>query len=320
MDIFISHHSACQFWLGPFAKHGTRLPACRSLPSPPLAGIPLDPEDFTRLGIDVQDIHLAIVDSEQRLRRKRLSCHVVDGPIPHGAFEQTRSDLWVACPELAFCQMARYLSFPELVKLGYELCARFFIDPWDQTPTRREPATTVREIRRFLRAWGNRRGANQAARALQYVCDDAESPMEIAMAMLLTLPKMYGGYGLPRAELNREVIATGRSGKRSARTYRGDLVWPANRLIVEYDSKLFHANPGSIERDSERRNNLQDAGWRVVTLTRQHANSRTALDEAAAQLLHALGVRNDYTPRYAAERRAALRRLLLPWALPDAEI
>ena len=56
---------------------------------------------------------------------------------------------------------------------------------------------------------------------------------------------------------------------------------------------------------------LQDAGWRVIAMTKDQVFDEAAMDEAAAQLARALGVHGNGTePRAMLLRRSELRNLL----------
>ena len=143
--------------------------------------------------------------------------------------------------------------------------------------------------------------------------------MEVALAMLLTLPRKDGGYGLPQAELNGEVVISGRGPGADRPAYHGDLVWQEQRLVVEYDSNLYHRDPAHLAIDAERRNAMQDAGWRVVTITWSQILNPNKMDLVAAQLARALGVNTDYRALHTTERRAALRALVLPPEMQQPE-
>ena len=46
-----------------------------------------------------------------------------------------------------------------------------------------------------------------------------------------------------------------------------DLAYPNRRLAIELDSKQWHLNSVSFERDPRRRNALMVVGWTVLTFT-----------------------------------------------------
>ena len=313
MTFFITHQSACEYWRGPYVRRGDRTGWLRALPSGSLAGSSIDEVQLEHRGIHGRPIDVSVADAGQRCQQAAVRVHVLAGSIPAGAFEHLSGDYWVASPELMFCQMAGRLGFPETVKLGFELCARYRINEFTEEPDRREPLTTSRALQDFSGRWKGRNGAKAARAAARYVLGGAESPMEVAVAMLLSLPRMYGGYGLPAPRLNPEITVVSRADSRVRHTYRADLAWPEQRVIAEYDSTLHHSGKRDVIADAQRRNNLQDAGWRVIVLTAQQVRSGAAMDSAAKQLQRALGWHDSSkAPLRLAERRAELRRVVLP--------
>jgi very-short-patch-repair endonuclease len=61
---------------------------------------------------------------------------------------------------------------------------------------------------------------------------------------------------LPRPDVNELVEG-----------FEVDCVWPAAKLIVELDSRTWHATAAAFERDRERDRALQVKGWRVIRIT-----------------------------------------------------
>lgn len=311
MNYYLSHQTARTFWLSPYAGRRDANPALPKLPSSVVPRHFFDPELMSRYGLGQPPYHVTVADSSHRAQSPDVVSHVMGGAIPPGSFQPLRGELWIATPELAFCQAASDAGFAETVKFGYELCSSFVLSEMLASPDRREALTSPKMLRKYLEQSAERPGIKIARRAVQYVHGGAESPMEIAVSMLLTLPRMYGGYGLPAADLNREIVVKSRLGGQQ-HTYRGDLVWPRQRIIVEYDSDLHHSRQAELSHDALRRNALQDAGWRVIVMTKNQVYDETAVDEAAAQLARALGVHGNGTePRGMLLRRAELRRLLL---------
>ena len=313
MAIFLSHDSAREFWLGPFSERRAQTDRMKDLPSSTVHRYTVDFDALARQGIHELPVHVTVSSANQRSQHDSVRSHVDGRPFPKGSFEHVKGDVWVASPELTFCQMAAAHTLAETVKLGFELCAKYRINEFLDDPETREPLTTPRALRDFSSRFKNHPGARRAQQAAAYVAEHAESPMEVAVAMLLTLPQMYGGYGLPAACLNPEITVRSRADKRVVHTYRADLAWPDRRVVVEYDSNLHHSGKAEVLSDAKRRNNLQDAGWRVVALTWDQVASPAVLDTAVGQLARALRHRiPSYVPLHMAERRDELRRLVLP--------
>lgn len=320
MKLFITHESALKYWESSYCRLLDTNSYWKHLSSTPLAGEAIDVETLARKGVGAEPLHITVSKHEQLIERAGITAHVMGGAVPAGSFEALASpfgrpdpDVQVASPELAFCQVAHRRPFHEAVRLGYLLCASYRPSDLTGDPEKRNPLTTARALQDYAARFGDQPGAKAARRAAQYVCPGAaRSDMEVALAMLLTLPRKDGGYGLPQCTLNGEVQIPGKGIKATPVALHGDLVWPKQRLVVEYDSNLHHREPAKLAEDAERRNNMQAAGWRVVTVTWSQVASRAKLDDAAEQLAKALGVRNHYIALHTATRREALRKLVLP--------
>lgn len=304
----MTHHSALAYWQSRFSQPGQIGNWRAQLPSDKLDGRTIDFERMERLGFGPPPLHVTIADLSQRTQVAGVRCHILKGPVPKGAFMLVKPDIWVSSPELCFVQLAAELSFPAAVHLGFELCARYRINEFLDEPEPREPLTSARALRDFSARFGNHRGARMARIAAQYVSDHAESPKEVDLAMLLTLPRQYGGYGIPQATLNPNIVVARRKGGLSE--YRGDLVWPKAHLIVEYESNQHHTGAQRIAEDSRRRNTLQDAGWHIITVTGNQLPDEPTMDDIAGQIIRKLGIRQREAPRQMMVRRGELFRFL----------
>lgn len=117
----------------------------------------------------------------------------------------------------------------------------------------------------------------------------AASPRECSLGLVLHLPPAFGGYGLPQPLLN-EPIDLAEADKRLADRshYVADLLWQKQQVIVEYDSDAFHLTSASRHHDSVRRAVLENAGYRVINITRNHLASIDEMNRAAATIARAL--------------------------------
>jgi very-short-patch-repair endonuclease len=94
--------------------------------------------------------------------------------------------------------------------------------------------------------------------------------------------------GIPDPEVNRRQ-----------RRYMPDLVWPRERVLVEFDGWLYHSGRVAFERDRDRQNDLVvDDGWLVVRVTSEMLRSKP--ERVLVLIATALG--------RAAERAELLRR------------
>ncbi len=232
-------------------------------------------------------IQLVVWKQEDRRRTAVTDCHVLN--IASGTYPAIRISrlLYCSTPELTFVQMANLLDEEQLLFLGMELCGRFGIDDGlflrPQTIT---PGMLVAQAQELPGVHGRSKALAIAPRIIA----GAASPMEIALALILCIPREQGGYGLPRPELNHMLPVEG-----SARLIWSedhitpDLLWADAKLAIEYDSELHHTAAERIAHDALRRNVLQELGYRVITVTTQHLRTPLQIERVARAVALALG-------------------------------
>ncbi|MFN8161422.1 MAG: DUF559 domain-containing protein [Solirubrobacterales bacterium] len=111
-------------------------------------------------------------------------------------------------------------------------------------------------IRRVIAENTGRRGVD----ALRTVIDDLAEPEGTRGELEDRFLGLCRAAGLPRPRVNALVTAGG------AR-FEVDFSWPGARLIVEADSRRYHATGSAFERDRRRDQALTLAGWRVIRCT-----------------------------------------------------
>lgn len=167
----------------------------------PLDAIALDsPPD------SAHPLHVAVPTPASRIQGSFASCTVYERGLPGGSFVDLGNGIALPCPELLFLELARIMDPATHALLGYELCGTFSRDPHDprcgEVTHGVMPATSVSRIERFLASCGRVRGVAAARRSLAYVRDNAWSPMEAILALMLVLPTSEYGYGLADVTLN----------------------------------------------------------------------------------------------------------------------
>lgn len=123
--------------------------------------------------------------------------------------------------------------------------------------------------------------------------DSSASPMETALALLLTMPLDLGGIGLPKPQLNRAVDVSALRGALSDRDHvTPDMVWEGEHVALEYDSSEFHALKGArqLGQDAIRANILSAMGYSVFRVTPEMVGTLSGLEMLARQLAARLGV------------------------------
>ena len=146
----------------------------------------------------------------------------------------------VSAPAQMFIELAPLLSLVDLVVVGDHLV--------------RQGKVSLRRL--VLACESNARGARAARRAVGYVRERVDSPMETRLRMLIVLA------GLPEPEVNLSIRDVEGQPVR-----RYDLCWPLVRVIVEYDGRQHIEREQSWESDLERREAIDDDGWRILVVT-----------------------------------------------------
>jgi very-short-patch-repair endonuclease len=180
--------------------------------------------------------HVTVENPADRSKRQGIVCHV-------GRTSDVRevSGVRVSGPHRTFIELASMLSLVDLVVVGDALVRMGKVTPDSLV------AACERAGNRFARA---------ALRAARYVRAEVDSPMETRLRMLILLA------GLPEPEVNHKV--RDESGRV---TRRFDLSYPSVRLIVEYDGRHHVEVKSNWESDLKRREELDDAGWRILVVT-----------------------------------------------------
>ncbi len=182
------------------------------------------------------DEHVTVERAADRSKRRGVACHVA-----RTSDVVENAGVRVSGPHRMFVELASMLSLVELVVVGDALV--------------RSGRTSADELLRACEA-SDDRYANAAARAASYVRDEVDSPMETRMRMLIVLA------GLPEPEVNHKV-----RDEYGRVTRRFDLSYPSVRLIVEYDGRQHAEVRRNWESDLKRREELDDAGWRILVVT-----------------------------------------------------
>ena len=128
--------------------------------------------------------------------------------------------------------------------------------------------------------------------------------MESLLSMLLCLPPLLGGFGLPRPELNYPV----KTDERTNLVRWCDLCWPNQRFALEYDSDTFHSSKSKLHLDSSRRSILEKAGIHVVSVTKNQVFDREQLFSLAKIVSRKLGKRLSPTPFDFAQKQDEIYR------------
>lgn len=219
-----------------------------------------------------------------------------------------RFNVFVASPEYCFWRAAMDYSLAQLVEIGNNLCAIYVCDKNCSFGQRKRTALVNKKtILDYVTKAKGAYGAKKAMVAAKYVLDNSYSPMESKLATIANLSKYCGGYGVPDPVLNYDIFY-----KDGARRFLKadksccDMVWPKQKIILEYDSDAAHGNAEQYAYDKKKYRALQMSGYKVFPIIKQDLRSLDFLDDLFFSIRKELGMRSDfdYFKKYLPQRRS----------------
>lgn len=254
---------------------------------------------------------------ESRRCLKALTCKVSSQIAARESFLALGGDSYIASPELCAFGIAKQCDVIETALVISELCSLYSLSISPDSGFRsRPPLSSLEQMTRLANDLKRAKGLKVFLEAIGLSVQDSASPMETAVALLLSLPSRYGGFSLPKPEMNWMV--RGKEALRDAAvkgthvskgSLFGDLVFLEHNLIVEYASKKHHQD--HWDSDMIRYNELVDDGFKVVSITPTQLFDATKMMSVAGTIARQLGcVLPSATPEWAS-RNMRLRKLLL---------
>lgn len=169
--------------------------------------------------------------------------HLCSRELPDGALLRIRDGLFVCAPPLVLLQLARKKSPIETLKLAnYMLAGYSFSRTSADGIVDRRPLLSHAELLGLADSFPSFHGTKQLRDVARWAIPDSASPMESALAAVLTLPVQRGGFGLSRPSLNHPIGLSPRARQLyNVRTCRIDLYWPQVEFGLEFDSRAHHS-------------------------------------------------------------------------------
>ena len=247
---------------------------------------------------------------------ERFRAHFQCKQLPPHSLYPLHDGIHIVSPELCLVQLCHSLPFVEALQLGMELCGIYAVreDTDEGMAKRTYCLVDANAFRRHVNAWKDYKGIGQARKVAQYLESGSGSPMETKLYLLLCLPVKYGGYGLPRPELNPEIPLS----EKDARLLRKNNVHPdflwrgagGNAgWVVEYGGK-YHEYGYQPVKDEMRRTVLESMGYTVMEVKYEQMKGWAACDSIANTLARALGWRMRPLTLGQEYKRQELRRKL----------
>lgn len=259
---------------------------------------------------DAEPLELLVNRAQGRRYFGGTRVRVFSLELPEGSICHIDSGLAAPSPEMTLLLLASQVGVFSLAQLVCEFCGLYSLEGagFFNVP----PLTSLLsvgdfalEVERLAPSAGKRAplGLPGLRGALDLSVERGASPAETACALLLSISRRRGGYGLPKPEMNLDVKADGGS-------CVCDLVWPGERVALEYQSGI-HERVARQSADRAKLNALQAAGFTVLQAGKEDLKQLRRADELATILCRALGVTPLRPSESFRRRQIDLRKVLL---------
>ena len=202
-----------------------------------------------------------------------------------------------------------------MTMLAMEFCGTYRLGvAGGKTRYKVDPLTSIDAIRDLSAGIPELFGERRLEAVLDFALERSASPMETALALMLTMPVEYGGYGFPKLQLNVEIgVSVPGIAPAGRNSVTPDILWDDEHVALEYDSSEFHEKSGhrQLEIDAVRSNVLTALGYKVFRVTTSMIESLSSIDLLAAQLAEVLGLQMPRLSPVEEIRRRELHFLLL---------
>ena len=289
--------------LGLDAK-GLRISAAVEIVADYLASLGIPHEELDRIDT------LVGFDFE-RSRPAGLRRHVFGAPIPSDHLIEVAEGLLVVDEAMCFVQAGSWMSEPEQLEYGYEICARYHLNhlsSGDYIEIGQRYA--VADLIAYCDENRSRQGATRAAAVLKRVHDGARSPMETATVIMVVAKRSQGGLGYTRVELNHRVdVPNELKYLAKAGYFEIDVYAPASGTGIEYNGS-DHLDKQRSASDAERMTVLSALGFRMIVLTGTQFANRLQLHRAMNAIALAMGLKCDRSEAFQ-KRQNDLREFVI---------
>ena len=213
-------------------------------------------------------LHVLVASAGSRLRRQEVVPHVWSTPLPEDALYRLTPEVLLASPQFCLQGISARESKVKAIVTAMEICGGYGRTPRAKDGfIMRPPLARLSDLREHF-DHNHSYGAKQARRALRHAVEGSRSPMETVVILLFTLPVEMGGCGLPEPEVNVRIEVPADLRAALGKPYVVvDLCWRDVRIILEYDSYLWHSTALAVDSDSTRNEGLRDQGWMVRSVT-----------------------------------------------------
>lgn len=247
----------------------------------------------------------------ERSRPAGLRRHVFGAPILSDHLIEVAEGLLVVDEAMCFVQAGSWMSGPEQLEYGYEICARYHLNHLSTGKyIEMGQRHAVADLITYCSENRCRQGAARAAAVLKRVHDGARSPMETATAILVVAKRSQGGLGYTKIELNHRVdVPNEFKYLAKAGYFEIDVYAPASGTGIEYNGS-DHLDKQRSASDAERMTVLSALGFRVIVLTGTQFAHQLQLHRAMNAIALAMGIKCDRSETFQ-KRQNDLREFVI---------
>ena len=278
-------------------------------------------DHLVSLGIPRNDLDLidTLVGFEfERSLSPGLRCHVFGAPVPSDHLIEVAHGLLVVDEAMCFVQAGSWMSEPEQLEYGFEICARYHLNHLSTgNYVEMEQRYAVADLVAFCDANRSRQGVARAATLLKRVHDGARSPMETATAIMVVAKRSQGGLGYTRIELNRRVdIPEELKFLAKAGYFEIDVYAPASGTGIEYNGS-DHLDRQRSASDAERMAVLSALGFRMIVLTGTQFANQLQLHRAMNAIALAMGLKCDRSEAFQRRQNELREFVIRSWNVSE---
>ncbi|MDO4532659.1 MAG: hypothetical protein Q4C36_02950 [Coriobacteriia bacterium] len=271
-----------------------------------------------------------LVGNRTRLNTTQWKAHYNTAKLPAGSLLDIGHDRLLTSAERFFLKTAPHLSVTRAILLGMELCGWYSTlmskpyqeycnqlirareisldtKPWPPVDwgmslehqrdlmrngfITRKPPTTPKRLADYLSRALSNNSNSRALVASRLLQANSHSPIESRLYARYCLPKRYGGLNLKPVELNVEIpLAPDLAAAIGIDKYTIDLLWPPAHIGIEYEGKPSHSGLTAEQKDRLKRNILEVAGIRIISIDGKQYANEDVLELYARQIAKGLGI------------------------------
>lgn len=267
------------------------------------------------------EMHFLASPTRRAGRQNGVVTHQYTAILPDGFLFEIKppvglDSLQVVGPAGYLALRAREVDEIHLALLISNLCGDYFCLPHKDTVAYfNQPLCSTQTITQMASSFSAAPlGIKRLLTTASYVANNAHSPMETVVQLALSLPKKFGGCGLPVPQLNAtlEVAPEISYLLGGATIIKPDGLWCTHRLAYEYDSNQEHdENKNQIRKDRQRRDVMERMGYRVISMDSTICNDEIRRNLTFERIANLLGYSFDWSGQAQIRRRDLWDRLML---------